>query len=287
MINRFFQTIFTLAKVVLKSNYFIRTKKSAFQDIIMLGNGPSLQQDILNNQEIFEKTELAVVNHFCYSEFFFQLKPKNYFLLDPLFFNQPFMEQVEKTYEILINEVNWEITFYLPWNSRKSYFVQGLLKRKNFKIQFVNYVTTKGGFRAINHWLYNWNLATPQCQNILVYSLFVVTRIGVKRIFLFGAENDWHTNVKVNKDNYLFMTDLHLYEEKKERTERILKDPSNPSKGVTMASLLESCLKVFKGYEVISEYARTKHVQIYNCSKNSLLDSFERLDDDEFKQIIL
>ncbi|WP_430406607.1 hypothetical protein [Fluviicola sp.] len=241
----------------------------------------------MNNWEIFEKTELAVVNHFCHSDFFFQLKPKSYFLLDPGFFIQTPNESVEKTYRILTEDVDWDITFYLPWNKRKSFFVQGLLQRQNFKIQFVNYVTAKGGFRVINHWLYNWNLATPQSQTVLVYTLFFAMKIGAERIFLFGAENNWHANVKVNKENYLIISDLHLYEEKKEHTERILKDSSDPSKRITMTSLLESCLKVFKGYEVLSKYARTKHIQIYNCSKNSLLDSFERLDDDEFKQIML
>ncbi|MDR0801810.1 hypothetical protein [Fluviicola sp.] len=262
-------------------------EKSAKKNMIVLGNGPSLQQDILNNQEIFEKTDLGVVNHFCHSEFFFQLKPENYFLLDPGFFNEQLSEPVEKTYRILKNDVNWEITFYLPWNSRKSAFVQGLRKNKNLKFRFVNYVTAKGGFRAVNHWLYDRNLAMPQCQNVVIYMLFLAMRIGVKRIFLFGAENNWHTNVKVNKENYLVLTDLHLYQEKKEYTERILGDPSDPAKKTTMTDLLESSLKVFKGYEVLSQYAQTKQVQIYNCSKNSLLDRFERLDDDEFKQIVL
>lgn len=289
MINRFFQTLFTLAKVVLKSKYILRIKKSAQKDMIVLGNGPSLQQDIRNNWEIFEKTELAVVNHFCHSEFFSQLKPKHYFLLDPAFFNQPFIEPVEKTFRILTEDVSidWNITFYLPWSSRKSSFVRGLIAKKNFKIQFTNYVTTKGGFRAVNHWLYNWNLATPQSQNVLIYTIFYVMKIGTKRIFLFGAENNWHANVKVDKRNFLVLTDRHHYEEKKEQTEIILMDPSDRSKRMAMSFLLQSCVKVFKGYEVLSKYAQTKQVEIYNCSRNSLLDSFERLDEDEFKQMML
>jgi hypothetical protein len=286
MVNRFFQTVFTLAKVVLKSNYFISIRKLAEKDLIVLGNGPSLKQDILDNWEIFEKTPLAVVNHFCCSEFFAQLKPKNYFFLDPAFFVQSMTEPIEKTYRILTEEVDWEITFFLPWNSRKSPFVQGLMKKKNLKIQFVNYVTTKGGFQVINHWLYNRNLAMPQSQNILVYTLFLGVKTGSKRIFLFGAENNWHATVQVNKQNDLVLTDLHLYDKKKEQKERIIKDTTDPSKRITMAVLLESCVKVFRGYGVVNSYARTKQTQIYNCSKNSLIDSFERLNDDEFRHML-
>lgn len=250
--------------------------------MIVLGNAPSLQQDILNNRELFEKTELAVVNHFCHSEFFFQLKPKNYFLLDPAFFDQPFIESVEKTYHILSGsgDIDWEITFYIPWNSRKSYFVRGLKNKKNFKFQFVNYVTTKGGFWAVNRLLYHWNLAMPQSQNVLVYTLFLGVKMGVSRIFLFGAENNWHVNVHVNEENQLILQDNHLYEERKEITRKVLL-------GTSMIDLLESLLKAFKGYDLLERYARIKNVQIYNCSKNSFIDSFKRLDDDAFKKMFI
>lgn len=184
MINKFFQTIITLGKVVFKSNYFLKMEGNTIQNTIVLGNGPSLKDDILNNMEIFKKSDLAVVNHFCHSEFFFRLKPKNYFLLDPGFFvDSNVQESVEKPLRILSNDVDWEMTFYLPWNSRKSLFVQKLMKKKGFKIQFVNYVTAKGGFESINHWLFNLNLATPQCQNIIIYTLFLQVRKGIKDIF--------------------------------------------------------------------------------------------------------
>ncbi|MNY21804.1 hypothetical protein D3C86_1553740 [compost metagenome] len=92
--------------------------------------------------------------------------------------------------------------------------------------------------------------------------------------------------MQVNKQNELIITDVNLYEKKKEQIERIVKDPTDPSKSITMAVLLESCVKVFRGYEVVNSYAQTKQVQIYNCSKNSLIDGFARLDDNEFRQLM-
>lgn len=288
MIDKFIQTVINLGKVVLKSNYFIRTEKSADQSVIVLGNGPSLQVDILNNMEAFEKSELAVVNHFCHSEFFFQLKPRNYFLLDPAFFvdSNP-LEVVEKTNHILGNETDWEITFYIPYRSKKSRFVQQLRKQDQFKIQYVNYVPAKGGFRGVNHRLFNRDLATPQCQNVIIYTLFLQVRKGIKHIFLFGAENNWHMNVEVNKENYLVLRDFHLYKEKKEATEKVLFLDKEKTQRTTMVDLLESSVKVFKGYFEIEAYARKQNVKIYNCSKNSVIDAFERLDDDEFTKRIL
>ena len=173
MISKFFQTIITFGKIVLRSNYFISLDKSTDQSIIVLGNGPSLRNDIQNNREFFERSSLAVVNHFCHSEFFFQLKPKSYFLLDPAFFDHSnILESVEKTSQILINEVDWNIDFYVPFRSRNSTFVQALKKKNQFKVHFVNYVPAKGGFQWFNHLLFDLNLAMPQCQNVIVYTLF-------------------------------------------------------------------------------------------------------------------
>lgn len=286
MINKLFQTIITLGKVVLKSNYFISFDKSVDQSVIVLGNGPSLKNDILNNLDIFERSSLAVVNHFCHSEFFFQLKPKSYFLLDPAFFvNADSLESVKKTFQILTKEVDWNIVFYIPNENRKSVFAQELKKIKQFQVHFVNYVPAKGGFQWVNHLLFDLNLAMPQCQNVLIYALFIIAKKGTEQIFLFGAENDWHANVKVNKENFLVLYDSHLYEEEKSATEKILYTSSDKSKKTTMVDLLESSVKVFKGYGVIRNYAQKKKVRIYNCSKNSLIDTFERLDDQEFRKL--
>lgn len=92
-------------------------------------------------------------------------------------------------------------------------------------------------------------------------------------------------NVEVNKENYLVFRDFHLYK-KKEFTERILYSSPDKSKKTTMVDLLESSIKVFKGYVVLNKYVQKQKVQIYNCSKNSLIHAFERLNDDEFTKIL-
>lgn len=282
MIKKLFQTGITLAKVAVRSSFFISMERTTDNHVIVFGNGPSLKDDILNYREIFAKNHLAVVNHFCHSEFFIQMKPKSYFLLDPAFFrndnpNKIVGDQVQKTMDILNTSVNWNITLYVPYRDRKSKNLQILRKNNYFRIQYVNYVPTKGGLQRVNHWLFNRDLATPQCQNVLVFALFLKVRKESRQIFLFGAENDWHVNVHVNRENQLVIRDLHLYEEKKEMTEKVLLN-------MTMVDLLESSAKAFNGYWKLEQYARSKNVQIYNCSSNSLIDAFKRLDDTGFKQ---
>jgi hypothetical protein len=279
------QTLINLGKVLLRSRFSLSLEESEDDRVIVLGNGPSLKNDILNHKEIFANSHLSVVNHFCHSEFFFELEPKSYFLLDPAFFNDTHTnknveEQVGKTMDILINQVNWEIHLYVPYRNRNARNLRILKEHKNFKIHYINYVPAKGGFRRINQWLYDRDLATPQCQNILVFTLFLQTRKETKEIFLFGAENSWHVDVRVNKENQLVFQDVHMYEERKEITERVLL-------GTSMADLLESSVKVFKAYAEIEDYSRKKNVQIYNCSKNSFIDSFKRLDDDEFNKMFM
>ncbi|MNU79753.1 hypothetical protein D3C71_693700 [compost metagenome] len=288
MINKFFQTIITLGKVVFKSRYFNSLEKLPFDEVIVLANGPSLARDIENNKAVFEHSQLAVVNSFCQSDYFFQLKPKNYFLLDPFFFfDSGRIESVEKTIEIFLNKIDWEIDLHIPYKNRNSLFISELKKRTNFKIHLINYIPAKGGFRFINHWLYDLNLATPQCQNVVAFTTFVLVRRKPKKIFLFGAENDWHAQIKVNKENWLILNDDHVYEKSEEKKAIVLTDYKDKTKKVTMVDLLGSSIKVFKGYTEIERYAQKKHVKVYNCSKNSMIDAFERLDDDEFTKIML
>jgi hypothetical protein len=258
-------------------------EKSLDENIVVMGNGPSLKNDIVNHLEIFKNAHLAVVNHFCLSEFFFELKPRSYFLLDPDFFTDAsgFKGNVGNTFAILTGNIEWEIDFYVPYKFRKSLLVKRLKENSRFKVYFVNYVPAKGGFTTINHLLYNWNLATPQCQNVLIFTLFILTRKSTKNIFLFGAENDWHVNVIVNKDNFLELRDRHLYSENKEIKPIVLLNGNNRR---TMAELLESSVKVFRAYMELEKYAQKRNVNIYNCSGNSMIDAFERLDNEEFKQ---
>ncbi len=283
MISKFFQTVLNLGKVVFKSNYFIPMEKSVDENMVVMGNGPSLKNDIENYLEVFKKTHLAVVNHFCLSEFFFELKPRSYFLLDPDFFvNAPdFKGNVGNTFAILTGNIQWEMDFYVPYKYRKSLLVQRLKENSKFKVHFVNYVPAKGGFTAVSHLLYDWNLATPQCQNVLIFTLFILARKSTKNIFLFGAENDWHANVTVNKDNFLELRDRHLYSENNEIKPIVLYSGSNRR---TMVELLESSVKVFRAYMELEKYAQKRNVHIYNCSRNSMIDAFERLDEKEFKQ---
>ena len=283
MISKFFQTVLTLGKVVFRSNYFLSMERSVDENIVVMGNGPSLKKDILDYPETFKKNHLAVVNHFCLSEFFFELKPKSYFLLDPDFFMDAsdFKGNVGNTFAILTGDIQWEMDFYVPYKYRKSLLVQRLKENSRFKVHFVNYVPAKGGFPAINHWLYNRNLATPQCQNVLIFTLFVLTRKSTKNVFLFGAENDWHANVVVNKDNFLELHDRHLYTENKEIKPIVL---YTGNKRRTMVELLESSVKVFRAYMELEHYAGKRNVRIYNCSRNSMIDAFERIDEEEFKQ---
>lgn len=285
MVLKIVQSVVTLGKVLFRSKY-VNPLEALVSDVIILANGPSLASDISNNREIFERTPLAAVNGFCRSEYFFQLKPRQYFLLDPYFFHETNrIENVEKTIEILLHQIDWQLDLHIPYKHRNASFIRELRKKPNFRIHLINYVPAKGGFRFLNHWLYDLNLATPQCQNVVVFTTFVLVRRKATRIFLFGAENDWHAQVTVNKENWLELNDDHVYKTHTDKKAVVLKNEDGSRR--TMTQLLESSVKVFKGYAEIERYSRKENVKVYNCSKNSFIDAFERLDDGEFKQMLI
>jgi hypothetical protein len=284
-ITKCLQSLVSVLKVLFQSKFNLPKYTLKGKDFILLGNGPSLEKDIQLHFELFKTSNLVVVNNFCQSPYFAQLQPKYYFLLDPVYFSEiENFNVLEDSKKAFFNDIDWEIEFHIPYSAQSSSLVKGL--KQNPKISFVyyNFVSIKGGLESINHFLYNRTLAIPQSQNILVFSIFNLALCDARNVFIFGAENDWHVQVKVDKENYLYMRDEHFYEESEEQiNQRLFKDLESTIKS-KMSDLLLSSYKVFIGYENVQNYALTKKCKIYNCSKNSLLDSFERMDDETFIQ---
>lgn len=283
-IKNCFQTIINLLKVLVMSKWKLGVSNLSKKDFILLANGPSLQADIDKFEGIFKDSNLVMVNSSCLSESFSNLKPSYYILLDPYFFHEEnLLPSVERTHEVFLSAITWEMTLYVPYNSRNSSFIQNIkIKAPNIDVIFFNNVVTKGGFDKINHFLYNKGLAIPQSQNVIVFCTFFLANKNANKVYLFGAENNWHVTVEVDKDNFLILRDEHFYHENEEDKVVKLYQDVEETQPTKMSDLMMSSYKVFIGYENVARFAQTKKCKIYNCSKNSLIDSFERMDDETF-----
>jgi hypothetical protein len=279
--RKIFETLITFAKIIYENSYRIKVKKLNKKDsFIVLVNGPSLNKDIEKLKPYLTKNKLVVVNQFSLSTYFKELKPSYYVMLDgEYFFDKIEEKEFQQHLDTLTNEVDWEMTLFIPSRFKKSTFVTTVKQNPRITIQLFNITLANGGFKKINWRLYDNNFAMLQSQNVLVGVLFNLVKNEGKKVYIFGAQNDWHINAFVGKDNLVYLKQTHFYEE----AEHIVQYRSIYKKEyVKFHELLESSAKALAGYHNVRHYANYKNCNIYNCSKDSFIDAFERLSDDEF-----
>ncbi len=238
----------------------------------ILGNGPSLNDDLKANYNFFETRTLMVVNAFSKSDYFEKLKPKYYILIDPVFWNKNINEIHFKELEVLniINEkVNWNLNIIVPFVAYKS-IKNKFLQNKYIHVYFYNHTIVSNHFsRKIRNKLYSIGAGTPIFQNVVSASMFNALNLKFIKIFLFGVEHSWIKNIYVNKDNVVCLKEEHFYE-----IQNSLPLYDGNGKNYKISKLLSDYSNMFHGYMLIEEYSKYKKALIVNMTQDSYIDAF-------------
>lgn len=274
------QTLVSCLKVLLLSKFNLPKFTNSQENASILGNGPSLNHSLEDNLEFIQNTDIYCVNNFASSSVYTMLKPQNYIMLDPAFFmynpSNAERKDIEMTLTAILNHTTWEMRYFVPAKFRNSYIVSEIKKQKpNIQVLYFNYTIIKG-FTFLKHWLFDKNLGMPQCQNILAATLYVALSQQYKKIFLFGADHSWHEEIRISETNELEMRQLHFYDNASTTKHQAVVDVRDNSKPKLHAQFL-SLHKAFYAYEVLKKYADYKNIQVFNASKKSYIDTFERV----------
>lgn len=264
----FINSIISLIKVMVLSDFSLKTAKASNPRCGILGNGPSLKTTLERDAEFLIGLELFAVNLFSITEQYTQLKPKNYLLLDWSFMN-PDHWHGRTGLRGIVENTSWDLNLFVPTKMLKSdYFRNELAQNTHIKPIPFNY-TIVTGFTGLTHWLFRHGLGMPQCQNVLVATLFYALNMGFKEIYLFGADHSWHEMIKLDENNNMVVSDTHFYGQKD--YDIAVRETSY------MSQQLFSLHKAFYGYEVLAKYARSLGVKVYNASVRSYVDVFEKV----------
>lgn len=268
----FFQTVVSFISVFLFSSLNTaigmkkREKRMPSKDCLILGNGPSLANSLKSVLEKIKDYDVVAVNHFCENKEFHEVKPKYYVLADPAFFDpNPKEERIAKEQECLkkgFDKVNWDMILFLPSINRESFLVKEINNR-NIEICFYN-LTPVNGIKSIRHWLYKNDLGMPQAMNVLCASIFLMTNLKYKNIYLLGADHSWLDSFFVNENNELILSDRHFY-----GTDQIKRNTS-------ISVWLNKISVCFLIHEFLSEYAQYRGVNVWNATKHSYIDAYVR-----------
>ncbi len=278
--ENFFQSMLSLAKVLLMSSFnlpkFLNQKPTAS----ILGNGPSLNQSLEESLAFIKETDIYCVNNFASSSIYTAIKPQNYVMLDPAYFlysaENSERKDIEKTLEAILSLTDWNMKIFFPAKHRNSYLVNEIRKAKpTIQICFFNYTIVRG-FVFFRNWFFKHNLGMPQCQNIMGACIYVALVQNYSTIYLFGADHSWHEEIRITEQNELEMRQVHFYDNTSNTKYQKVVDVRDNTKPKLHSQFL-SLHKAFFSYEILNTFAEYRNTKILNASKKSYIDTFERI----------
>lgn len=248
------------------------------KNIIILGNGPGLKDNLEQDMHVLKKNDTFAVNKFCLTSEFPLVKPKYYLLLDPAFYIKKnssikFLGLHKKIIDSFITKIDWEMTLFVPartdmkedWDTLTSH-------NKHITVRYINN-NAAVGFKSIVFTLFRYNLAMPVTQNVLVGAIFLSLNIGYKNIYLLGVEHSWSEDIRVNDKNQLYIRNKHYYDE----VETIFYKGIEQKEIWKMHEILLAWSKVFMSYFVLQDYAKKLNAKIYNLTAESYIDAFPKV----------
>ena len=250
------------------------------KECVVLANGPSLKTTLENPKtyEFIKNRTIFIVNSFVSSEYFYDLKPKYIFIMDPNYWNKELDVEHNPRFAAdlkSLESVDWELTFIMPTYAKEwNLFSNVINKNKHLKVKFINTNVIDIPNEQVKFELYKQNAGCPIVQSVLVAAIYTAINAMFEKIFVFGADHNWHKNLEVGKDNILYWKDEHFNDlEKIKYTPMYQPGTTIP---VRISEEFKSYYTVFKVYEELEEYSKYVGVKIFNSSAVSFIDAFER-----------
>ncbi len=272
------KSILTFLKIIIRSKYFISFKTAEVKDIIILGNGPSLKENLKSHQDILKKFELMGVNNLPSTPAFELLQPSKFIIISEEFWNpgsiSKHQEKRDNIIKNLVQKTTWPITCFLPQRAKKNNdFVAFIKSNKNITVHFFNTTPTEG-LSSFNRLFMKMGLAMPRPHNVLIPSLYVCIQSMYKNIYLIGADHSWIPLISVDNQNNALVNQQHFYDDQSNNSEAM----HQKSKPRRLHQILEKFMLSFKAYFDLKDFAESKGVHIFNCTPDSFIDAFDRKD---------
>ena len=221
--------------------------------------------------------EFFCVNHFGETDFYTQLKPKNYVLNAPEMWmddvEEAHRKKGEKLFTAISERTQWNITLFLPVQARKYQRWQNKVGTNPLiKVCYFN-TTPVEGFSNFVYWLIHKNLGLPRPHNVLIPSIALACNMGFRTIYLTGADHSWLKDLWVTNDNQVLLTQKHFYDKDTAQARPMDKLGKGERK---LYEILQKFVYAFKGYFVLLEFSKKKNIEIINMTEGSYIDAFER-----------
>ena len=279
-----FDTALFFATMAVKEdfrNHVARTGAIAMNParrIAILGNGPSLRREMpaIRREAEASACDIMAVNFFALGGEFETLRPKYYVVSDPQFFRRSGRSsRVEALYRALDSRTTWPMNLYVQYYNPERFDYRAAVPNPNVRI--VPFHTTPfRGFRSVEFWCYRRGLGSGNFGTVVQNGEFIALLLGYRDIELYGVDHTLLDGLCVDDANRLCRIKSHYYDDGTPAAEPIYVNATEPPRPYTMASYLAETAELFRGHEVLRDYAATTGAKIVNRTRRSMIDAYER-----------
>lgn len=281
-----------LLKIWIQSKPATIVAKKNSDDLLILGNGPSLTKDMDQIRRLSKTRDVLGVNYFVATNEFFELKPKYHVIVSQQYWakddNEGWDNDRKRIFQILKEKVDWELQLFVPIIASKATEWRLFISQNpNIKLNFFNLTPLDGNPSFFKNSLRNFK-ACPRPHNVLIPSILIGINLGYKKCYLSGADHSWIPELFVTKDNVPMMAQKHFYADQlKSLNSTLLSDNAKPvfdENSLTpkkLHDILQKFYYSFRSYWFLKEYAELQGTKIYNLTEGSYIDAFDKISYDE------
>lgn len=269
-VEKFSQTVGSIVKILLLSRRSSVKRVAADGDeIVVLGNGPSLNKTVEDSAGFLKPRKKLAVNFAANTPLFLQLKPEFYVLADPHFFAEGNVA-VDRLWRVFAEEVDWDMVLFIP-SRVHSVGVEKLKRNSYITVRRYN-LTPVDGCRRLCHYAYRKGWGMPRPRNVLIPSIMLALNSGFRTVYVAGADHSWMRTLSVDGQNRVVSIQPHFYKDSEKETARVATEYA----GYPLYKIVYSFYVAFKAYFDIRDYAARIGAVVYNITPDSFIDAFPR-----------
>lgn len=244
--------------------------------VMVLANGPSLK-DVLPKlwiDEEFMNGDFIVMNYFAKEDVFYKIKPKHYCLADPMFFKKNHRyEDVKELFGLFQNNVSWKMNLYVPRSQFKEFLSFSQITNNNINIVPINSVPYLG-VECLRNYVYKKGWSIPQTFTVAIMAIYVGIKTGYSEVRLYGVDHTFFETLCVNEKNQLCNYEKHFYDKGEVKLKPIIRNDNDQV--YTVSGYLTIMYNIFYNHDLLASFAKYMNVKVLNCTKCSMIDSYER-----------
>ena len=182
-------------------------------------------------------------------------------------------DRVAELYRVLDEKVTWPMNLYVQYYNPERFDYRTALPNPNIRI--VRFHTQLyRGFRGVEFWLFRRGLGSANFGTVVQVCEYVALLLEYKTLELYGVDHTLLDGLCVDEENRLCRADGHYYDAVPATPKPIFQKV--PHRPYTMSVYLAEVAELFRGHEVLRDYAASLGARIINRTRGSMIDAYER-----------